>query len=73
MVYQPSDRVKPAAVMAFSITAGSAAAFLRDRGFEATVVEEIEPGLPIVFVVTDAMPGTVLNFRPHLTRMPRPD
>ena len=53
-------------------SAESAAAFLRERGFKATVVQEIEPGLPIVFVLTDAMPGSAINFRPHVLRMPRP-
>lgn len=52
--------------------AETAAAFLRERGFEATVVHEIEPGLPIVFVLTNAMPGAAINFRPHVLRMPRP-
>ncbi len=54
-------------------SAESAAAFLRERGFEATVVREIEPGLPIVFVLTDALPGSAINFRPHILRMPRPE
>ena len=54
-------------------SAEAAATFLRERGFDATVVQEIEPGLPVVFVLTDAMPGTVVNFRPHLLRMPRPE
>ncbi len=52
--------------------AEAAAIFLRSRGFAAEVVEEIEPGLPISFVLTDALPGTAINFRPHLLRMPRP-
>lgn len=53
--------------------AKSAVAFLQERGFRADVVEEIEPGLPIAFVLTDALPGTALNFRPHVTKMPRPE
>lgn len=54
-------------------SAKQAAVFLQQRGFSATVVEEIEPGLPIAFVLTDAMPGTAINFRPHITQMPRPE
>ncbi len=53
-------------------SARAAAEFLRTRGFSAEVVEDVEPGLPVVFVLSDAMPGTALNFRPHLTHMPRP-
>jgi hypothetical protein len=54
-------------------SANSAAAFLKSRGFSAKVVLDAEPALPIAFVVTDAMVGTVLNFRKHVTEMPRPD
>jgi hypothetical protein len=53
-------------------SAKSAATFLQQRGFSANVVEEIEPGLPIAFVLTDALPGTAINFRPHVTKMPKP-
>jgi hypothetical protein len=49
-----------------------AAEFLRSRGFEANVVLDAEPALPIAFVVTNATSGTVLNFRKHLIHMPRP-
>jgi hypothetical protein len=45
---------------------------LRARGFSADVVLDVEPDLPIAFVVTDAMPGTVLNFRKHLVHFPKP-
>ncbi len=51
----------------------SAADFLQQRGFSAQVVEEIEPGLPIAFVLTDALPGTAINFRPHVTKLPKPE
>jgi hypothetical protein len=37
------------------------------------VVRDVEPGLPIAFVLTDALAGSVLNFRPHISRMPRPE
>ena len=53
-------------------SAAAAAALLRARGFRAEVVTDVEPGLPIVFVLTDALPGTVLNFRPHVIQMPHP-
>jgi hypothetical protein len=52
--------------------ARDAAQFLQARGFQARIVEDAEPGLPIVFVVTDAFSGTVLNFRKHVTQLPRP-
>jgi len=52
--------------------ASEAAAFLRSRGFSATVVDDAEPELPIVFVVTDALVGTALNFRKHAVMMPMP-
>jgi hypothetical protein len=53
-------------------SAAAAAAFLRARGFSADVVLDAEPELPIAFVVTDAFTGTVLNFRKHVTQLPRP-
>jgi len=54
-------------------SAHAAAAFLKARGYSAKVVLDAEPELPIAFVVTDAMVGTVLNFRKHVTEMPRPN
>ncbi len=56
-----------------SASANEAAGFLRSKGFKAEVVLDAEPELPIAFVVTDAMMGTVLNFRKHLIHLPRPD
>jgi len=53
-------------------SAEAAAAFLRSRGFSAQVVLDVEPGLPIAFVVSDVFMGTVLNFRKHMMQMPRP-
>ena len=53
-------------------SARDAAEFLRARGFEAHVVLDAEPAVPIAFVVTNATSGTVLNFRKHLIHMPRP-
>jgi hypothetical protein len=53
-------------------SAREAAQFLQSRGYQARVVLDAEPELPIAFVVTDAMVGTVLNFRKHVTQMPPP-
>jgi hypothetical protein len=53
-------------------SAYAAADFLRSRGFDARVVLDAEPELPIAFVVTNAMSGTVLNFRRHVIHLPRP-
>ncbi len=53
-------------------SAEAAAVFFRSRGFSAQVVRDVEPGLPIAFVVSDVFMGTVLNFRKHLIHMPRP-
>jgi hypothetical protein len=53
-------------------SATQAAEFLRSRGFSARVVLDAEPGLPIAFVLSDAMPGTVINFRRHVVHLPRP-
>ncbi|MCA1798058.1 MAG: hypothetical protein LC632_01025 [Xanthomonadaceae bacterium] len=53
-------------------SANAAAEFLRSHGFEASVVLDAEPELPIAFVVTNATSGTVLNFRKHVIHLPRP-
>jgi hypothetical protein len=53
-------------------SAAAAAEFLKSKGFKAEIVSDAEPELPIVFVITDAMSGTVLNFRKHVIHMPRP-
>lgn len=55
------------------ISAQNAADFLRSKGFKAEVIESAEPGMPVHFVITDAMLGTALNFRPPVTQMPAPD
>jgi hypothetical protein len=52
-------------------SAQEAAEFLRARGFQARVVLDAEPAIPIAFVVTDATLGTVISFRKHLLQMPR--
>ena len=53
-------------------SAYSAADFLRSKGFTAEVILDVEPELPIAFVSTNAMIGTVLNFRKHMVHLPRP-
>lgn len=55
------------------VSARKAAEFLRSKGFRAEVIESAEPGMPVHFVITDAMLGTALNFRPPVTQMPAPD
>jgi hypothetical protein len=42
---------------------------LRVRGFEATMIEEVEPGQAIVFVTTDALTSGVIAFRKHVLRL----
>ena len=54
-------------------SANEAANFLRSKGFKAEVILDVEPEIPIAFVVTDAMMGTVLNFRKHMIHLPRPN
>lgn len=54
-------------------SARSASDFLQSKGFTAEVVLDAEPELPIAFVKTDAMAGTVLNFRKHVIHLPRPE
>jgi hypothetical protein len=53
-------------------SAKSAATYLQSCGFDAQVVLDAEPDLPIAFVVTNAMASTVLNFRKHVIHLPRP-
>jgi len=53
-------------------SANHAAEFLRYRGSDARVVLDAEPDFPIAFVVSNAMPGTVINFRKHVIHLPRP-
>jgi hypothetical protein len=54
-------------------SAQTAAEYLRSKGFDAEVVEDAEPNLPIYFVITDALLGTAINFRPPVSQMPAPD
>lgn len=48
------------------------AEFLKAKGFKAEVIESADPGMPVHFVITDAMLGTALNFRHPATQMPTP-
>ena len=50
-------------------TARKVAAQLQQRGFEAASIHGAEPGLPIAFVRTNALSGSVLVFRKHMLRM----
>lgn len=78
----PSDEVSqklnfPAASIGLVVdnpeaSARAAADFLRSKGLTAEVILDAEPELPIAFVTTDAMVGTVLNFRKHVIHLPRP-
>jgi hypothetical protein len=52
--------------------AEEAAQFLQSRGFDARVVVDAEPEIPICFLVTNAMRGTTLNFRRHAVKFPTP-
>lgn len=52
--------------------ARDAARFLQARGFSAEVVLDVEPGMPVAFVLTNALSGSCINFRRHVIHMPRP-
>lgn len=55
-------------------TARQVAKQLQRHGFQAATVHGAEPGLPIAFVRTDALSGSVLVFRKHMLHMgARPD
>lgn len=51
------------------VAAQAAVTLLRGRGFQADLLEGLEPGLPIVFVTTDALTGSVLVFRKPILQM----
>ena len=50
-------------------TARRVAQQLKVRGFQATSIHGAEPGLPIAFVRTNVLSGSVLVFRKHMLRM----
>jgi len=67
----------PSAALGFVVqdpdaSARDVAALLQSRGFQAEAVYGAEPGLPISFVKTDALSGSVLVFRKHLLQMGTP-
>lgn len=76
---QPDPRMleslgSPAAALGFVVddpdaTARRVALQLKEGGFQATSIHGAEPGLPIAFVRTDALSGSVLVFRKHVLRM----
>jgi hypothetical protein len=49
--------------------ARNAAQLLEVAGFEATVIRDTEPGLPIAFVTTNALVSGALVFRKHVLKM----
>jgi hypothetical protein len=64
----------PAGALGFVVkdpvkAAQSTAEGLRRSGFEAEVVLDAEPGLPIAFVTTNALRGTAIVFRRHVLKM----
>ena len=62
-------------VAADPVAAGrEAVRLLQSRGFQATMIEDAEPGLPIVFVMTDALRGSAIVIRKPVHQMgARPD
>lgn len=67
----------PAGALGFVVpdpdkAAQRAVELLRRRGFEAEVVRNAEPGLPITFVTTNALWGAALVYRKHVLRMGPP-
>jgi len=68
---------RPAAAIGLVASDPAAAALqavrsLREQGFQASMIEGAEPGLPIVFVTTDALNGSVIVIRKHRLRMGAP-
>ena len=49
--------------------ARESAQLLQEAGFEAEVILDAEPGLPIAFVKTDALVSGALVFRKHVLKM----
>jgi hypothetical protein len=69
------DRLgQPGAALGFVVAdpeqaARETAELLRRNGFAAEVILDAEPGLPITFVSTDALSGSVIVFRKHVLKM----
>lgn len=69
-----TDLGSPAAALGFVVAdheraARSAAQLLTSAGFQAEVLLDAEPGLPIAFVKTDALMSGALVFRKHVLKM----
>lgn len=84
IINQPDPRMSemlgsPGAALGFVVddpdaTSRQVARQLQGRGFKSESIHDAEPGLPIAFVRTDALSGSVLVFRKHVLRMgARPD
>ena len=79
IINQPDPRMlealgTPGAALGFVVedpdaTARQVVLQLKQRGFQAASIHGAEPGLPIAFVRTDALSGSVLVFRKHMLRM----
>ena len=79
IINQPEPRMlealgSPGAALGFVVddpdaTARQIAKQLQDRGFQAASIHGAEPGLPIAFVRTNALSGSVLVFRKNVLRM----
>lgn len=69
------DRLgNPSAALGFVVAepeqaARQAVALFRKNGFTAELIPDAEPGLPIVFVTTDALSGSAIVFRKHILQM----
>lgn len=69
------DRLgQPGAALGFVVadpeqSARETADLFRSRGFTAEFILDAEPGLPIAFVATDALSGSVIVFRKHVLKM----
>lgn len=69
------DRLgSPAGALGFVVSdpeqaAEDAVRLFRDSGFEAEVIRDAEPGLPIAFVRTTALSGAAIVFRKHVIHM----
>ena len=65
---------KPAGALGFvvgdpNLAARESAQLLQDAGFQAEVILDAEPGLPIAFVKTNALISGALVFRKHVLKM----
>jgi hypothetical protein len=69
------DRLgEPGAALGFVVAdpeqaARETADLFRRSGFSAELILNAEPGLPITFVATDALSGSIIVFRKHILKM----